>query len=123
MRLKILLAAALLAGASPAVWAHAPKMGANGGPQADAGSFHVEVVPEGNTVQVFLRDHGDKAVQTAGFKGVAIFTIDGKAQRIPLAPAGDNKLSGSATMPIPAAPKGAVQIITPTGSTVQAKFN
>jgi hypothetical protein len=123
MRLKLLLAAALLVGASTTSWAHAPKTGVNGGPQADAGSFHVEVVPQGTTIDVFLRDHGDKAVQTAGFKGVAIFTIDGKAQRIPLAPDGDNKLSGSATVPIPAEPKGAVQITTPTGSTLQAKFN
>jgi hypothetical protein len=121
--MKILLTAALLLGAGTIASAHAPKVGQNGGAQADAGGFHVEVVPQGNTIAVFLRDHGDKAVQTAGFKGVAIFTVDGKAQRIPLAPAGDNKLSGTAEVPLPSAPKGAVQIITPTGSTVQAKFN
>ena len=59
--------------------------------QADAGSFHVEVVPNGTTLQVFLRDHSDKDVATAGFKGTAIFVIDGKPQRIPLTPAGDEQ--------------------------------
>jgi hypothetical protein len=103
--------------------AHAPKLGANGGTQADAGSFHVEIVPQGTTLQVFLRTHADKAVPTDGYKGLAIFVIDGKPQRIPLAPAGENKLTGVSDLAVPSHPKGAVQIITPTGSTMQAKFN
>jgi hypothetical protein len=103
--------------------AHAPKVGAHGGTQADAGSFHVEIVPQGTTLQVFLRDHSDKAVLTDGYKGTAIFVIDGKPQRIPLTSAGENKLTGTSTILIPSEPKGAVQITTPSGSTVQAKFN
>jgi hypothetical protein len=39
-------------------------------------------LPQGTTLQVFLRDHSDKAVMTEGFKGTAIFVIDGKPQRI-----------------------------------------
>ena len=101
--------------------AHAPK-GAHGGVQADAGSFHVEVVPSGTTLQVFLRDHSDQDVATAGYKGTAIFVIDGKPQRIPLTPAGQNKLTGTSPVALPKEPKGAVQITTPAGSTVQAKF-
>ena len=103
--------------------AHAPKVGANGGAQADAGSFHVEILPQGTVLQVFLRDHSDKAVLTDGYKGTAIFVIDGKPQRIPLTSAGENKLTGTSTVSIPSEPKGAVQITTPSGSTVQAKFN
>ena len=103
--------------------AHAPKVGAHGGAQADAGSFHVEVVPQGMTLQVFLRDHSDKDVLTDGYKGTAIFVIDGNPQRIPLTSAGENKLTGTSTVSIPSEPKGAVQITTPSGSTVQAKFN
>jgi hypothetical protein len=123
MTLKAVLAAAVLVAAGTTASAHAPKLGHNGGPQADAGSFHVEVVAQGTTLRIYLRDHGDKAVQTQGYKGVAIFTVDGKAQRIPLAPAGDNTLTGAAPVALPSDPKGAVQITTPTGSTVQAKFN
>ena len=72
--------------------------------------------------QVFLRDHSDKAVTTDGFKGTAIFVIEGKPQRIPLTPAGENRLSGTSSVNLPANPKGAVQITTPSGSTMQAKF-
>ncbi|MGA8294352.1 MAG: hypothetical protein WB820_18055 [Rhodoplanes sp.] len=102
--------------------AHAPKVGHNGGPQADAGSFHVEMVPDGSVLHVYLRDHSDKAISTEGYKGTAVLVIEGKAERISLTPDGENKLKGTAPTPLPAAPKGAVQITTPTGGTVQAKF-
>jgi hypothetical protein len=123
MKLTQIAAMALLITTMSIALAHAPKVGAHGGPQADAGSYHVEVVSQGTTLQVFLRDHSDKAVLTTGYKGTAIFVIDGKPQRIPLAPAGDNKLTGTSAVPIPSEPKGAVQITPPSGSTVQAKFN
>jgi hypothetical protein len=102
--------------------AHAPKVGQNGGPQEDAGSFHVEIVPKGIVLQVYLKDHSDKAVSSNGFKGTAIFVINGKAERITLTPTGENQLKGTSSVDLPAVPKGAVQITTPTGSTVQAKF-
>jgi hypothetical protein len=114
----IITALALPIGAS----AHAPKIGQNGGPQEDAGSFHVEIVPKGTVLQVYLKDQADKAVTSSGFKGTAIFVIDGKAERITLTPAGENQLKGTSSVDLPAEPKGAVQITTPTGSTVQAKF-
>jgi hypothetical protein len=117
----VAIGAALLA-APALVLAHAPKVGANGGVQADAGSFHVELVPNGTTLQVYLRDHSDKDVASAGFKGTAILVVGGKPQRIPLTPAGTNKLTGTSPVALPKEPKGAVQITTPTGSTVQAKF-
>ena len=102
--------------------AHGPKVGQNGGPQEDAGSFHVEVVPKGTLLQIYLKDHSNKVVNTNGFKGTAIFTINGKVERIILTPAGENQLKGTSSVDLPAEPKGAVQITTPTGSTVQAKF-
>jgi hypothetical protein len=123
MKLSQIAAVALLIVTTSIASAHAPKVGANGGAQADAGSFHVEIVPRGTTLQVFLRDHSDKAILTDGYKGTAIFVIDGKPQRIPLTSAGENKLTGTSTVSIPSEPKGAVQIITPSGNTVQAKFN
>jgi hypothetical protein len=122
MYLKTVLIVTALFAAPSIALAHAPKIGANGGAQADAGSFHVEVVPKGTALQVFLRDHSDKDVKTDGFKGTAIFVIDGKPQRIPLTPAGENRLSGTSSVDLPANPKGAVQITTPSGSTLQAKF-
>ena len=102
--------------------AHGPKIGQNGGPQEDAGSFHVEILPQGTVLQVYLKDHSNKTVSSSGFKGTAIFVINGMAERITLTPAGENQLKGVSSVDLPAEPKGAVQITTPTGSTVQAKF-
>ena len=101
MHLKTIVTMAALLAAPSIVLAHGPKIGANGGVQADAGSFHVEVVPKGTNLQVFLRDHSDKAVTTDGFKGTAIFVIEGKPQRISLTPAGENRLSGTASVNLP----------------------
>ena len=121
-RVVSLIVALSLSGAAPS-FAHAPKMGEHAGPQADAGSFHVELIPQGTELLVYLRDHSDKAVSTEGFRGAAIFVIDGKPERITLTAAGGNQLKGASSVNIPSEPKGAVQITTPTGSTVQAKFN
>jgi hypothetical protein len=49
--------------------------------------------------------------------------VDGKAQRIVLSPADGNRLTGTASVPLPANPKGAVQLSLPDGKTAQGKFN
>lgn len=123
MRFSQIGAAILLAASVSAAAAHGPKLGPNGGQQADAGSLHVEVVSKGTNLVVFLRDQADKPVAAEGYKGTAIFVIGGKPQRIPLAPAGENMLSGTAAVAIPSTIKGAVQITTPSGGTAQAKLN
>ncbi len=105
--------AMLLAGAMPSL-AHAPKMGEHGGLQADAGSFHVELVPQSTELLVYLRDHSDKPVSTEGFRGAAIFVIDGKPERITLTPAGGNQLKGASSVNIPSEPKGADVTSPPT---------
>ena len=120
--MKSLWFAAALIVAPSILLAHSPKIGPNGGAQADAGSYHVEVVPKGAILHVFLRDHADKEVKSEGFKGTAIFVVEGKSHRILLTPAGENRLSGTASVDLPTEPKGAVQITIPSGGTVQAKF-
>ncbi len=119
---RIALIALTLCFAASVALAHSSKTGVNGGLQVDAGAYHVEALADGTVLQVWLRNHSDKPVSSAGYKGAAILVIGGKPQRITLAPAGENKLSGTSEMPLPAALKGAVQITAPTGSTVQAKF-
>ena len=114
MQMKFLAAPALVMALFPAD-AHAPKIGIHGGPQVDAGSFHVEIVPQGTVLQVYFRDHSDKVVSTQGWKGIAIFTINGKVQRITLSPGGDNQLKGVSAVEIPAEPKGAVRVTTSSG--------
>lgn len=103
-------------------FAHGSK-GPNGGPQADAGDYHVEVVTKGTGVAVYLVDgKTDKPVDAKGHKGVGNFVVSGKPQRIELSPESGNKLTGTAAVVLPATLKGAVQITLPSGKTVQAKF-
>jgi len=122
MRLAIALVTAALTILPAGSFAHAPKVGENGGAQTDAGNFHVELVAKETNIEVFLRDHSNNAVATAGFKGAAILVIEGKPLRIELSPGGDNRLTGTAPVALPQAPKGAVLITTSTGSTAQGKF-
>jgi hypothetical protein len=120
MNLKSLILASLLVVAAPAA-AHDAEKGPHGGQVVEAGSYHVELVAKDNTVDVFLTGADDKPVSAAGFKGTAILVVGGKAQRIVLEAAGA-KLTGKAGVPLPAQPKGAVQLTAPDGKSASAKF-
>jgi hypothetical protein len=114
------LGASLLAGL-PA-YAHAPKA-AHGGRVSDAGAYHAELVVKDSAIEVFLTGEDDKPIDSKGFKGIAIFNVGGKAERIPLAPSEKNALSGTAAAALPAQPKGAVQFTAPDGRTATARFD
>lgn len=122
MRLKMLVAAAVLTLTIPAL-AHAPKP-RHGGRIVLAGAFHVEMVARDNAVDIHLLDHDDKSVAVKGYKGVAILAVGGKSERIVLEPATDAKLlSGKANGSLPKQLKGVVQITPPDGKVVNAKFD
>ena len=114
------LAAALLA-ALPA-YAHGSKS-LHGGRVSDAGAYHAELVVKDRNVEVFLTSEDDKAIDSKGFKGVAILNVGGKAERITLTPSEKNGLSGTAATALPAQPKGAVQFTAPDGKTATARFD
>lgn len=116
---SIIFAGALLLGG----FAHAHEAtGPNGGRLVDAGNLHVELVASGKSVNVFVTDANDKPVPAADFKGTAVLVVDGKAQRIPLAPAKGNQLTGEAQVAVPGSVKGAVQLQLPGGASVQGRF-
>ena len=115
------LAAAILLVASTAV-AHGPDRGKHGGPQVDAGDYHVEMVAKDTTLAIYVSNDKDQPVDAKGFKATGLFVVGGKAQRIELKHEVENKLSGSSPVALPAKLKGAVQILLPGGKTVQAKF-
>lgn len=117
----LLIALAIALTALPAA-AHEAANGPNGGRIADAGSYHVELVARGDALEAFLTDSGEKPVAPAGFKGTALLVVDGKPQRITLAPEGA-RLAGKSPVPLPASPKGAVQLTSPDGKTASARFN
>jgi len=114
------LAVALFAALS--AHAHDAK-GQHGGRIADAGSYHVELVAKDKAIEIFLIGENDKPVNPAGFKGVAIFTVGGKAERITLSPSEKQMLSGTAATALPSNPKGAVQLTAPDGKTATARFD
>src|SRR5215207_6211000 len=120
MKRLLILAAALLVSAS--AYAHGPAKGPNGGPQVDAGDFHVEMVSKETSLAVYISDKTDKPVDAKGSKGTGIFVVAGKPLRIELKPESANKLTGTASVPLPANLKGAVQITLPDGKSFQAKF-
>jgi hypothetical protein len=106
---------------SQPVLAHEAK-GPNGGAMVDAGAFHVELTVKGQAVDVFVSDASQKPVTIDGAKGTAILIVGGKPVRVTLTAASGNRLSGTATAPLSAAPKGAVQIQLPNGTSLQGKF-
>lgn len=116
------LALALALATAPA-FAHEPRKGPNGGDLVDAGSFHIEVIGKGTSIEVLVSDATDKALPATGFKALAIMVIDGKTQRIQLEPAADGKkLVGTAPAPLTSV-KGAVQLTSPDGKTATGRIN
>jgi hypothetical protein len=94
----------------------------HGGQAVEAGDYHLEWVSKGDFVEVYLTDHDNKAIGSTGHKGIAIILVDGKTQRIPLAPDGQNRLSGKASNSLPTSVKGVVQVTQPNGKTAQGKL-
>ena len=121
MKFRYLTLGIALLAALPAS-AHEPKA-SHGGRLAEAGPYHVELVAKDTTIEVFLIGENDKPVDPKGFKGVAIFNLGGKAERITLAPSEKSSLSGTAVTALPANPKGAVQLTAPDGKTATARFD
>jgi hypothetical protein len=122
MKFTIVRLASMLLTALPAT-AHEIEKGPNGGRVVEAGANHVELVVKDNAVNVFVTDASEKPVSINGFKGVAIFTISGKAQRIMLEPKEGARLSGTSPVALPAEPAGVVQITAPDGKTAQGRFH
>lgn len=121
MTLKALVLTAVLTCAFPA-FAHESK-GPNGGRVTDVGAYHVELVARQNIVELFVSDSKDKPVPTAGFKALAILVVEGKPQRIALEQGEQGRLTGQASVTVPSAPKGVVQLTSPDGKTAQARFD
>ena len=122
MKLKIVTLAVMLFIAH-ASWAHEVSKGPNGGRVVEAGPYHVEMVVQEKAVNVFLTDANDKSIGVTGFKGIAILTISGKAQRIVLEPKDATRLSGASPVALPTEPNGVVQLTGPDGKTAQGRFH
>jgi hypothetical protein len=103
--------------------AHEPRKGPNGGALVDAGSYHIEVIGAGTTIDVLVSDATDKPLPATGFKALAIIVIDGKTQRIQLEPTTDGKkLTGTAPAALSTV-RGAVQLTDKDGKTATGRVN
>jgi len=121
MTLKSFAVGVALLAAMPA-YAHEAKS-PHGGRLAVAGAYHAELVAKDKAIEIFLTNESDKPVDTKGFKGVAIFSLGGKAERITLVPSERGALSGAAAADLPPVLKGAVQLTAPDGKTATARFD
>lgn len=121
---RLLLAALLGLSLASQALAHDPRPGPNGGLKVDAGArHHAELVSNGTPqVVVFLYDANDQPVAAQGYRANAILVVGGATQRFALQPGEGNRLVGTASVPVPAGTKGAVQITGPDGATAQARF-
>ncbi len=116
------LAFALSLLAAPS-FAHEPRKGPNGGDLVDAGSYHIEVIGRGTIIEVLVSDATDRPLPATGFKAVAIVVVDGKTQRIVLAPTADGqRLIGTAPAALTSI-KGAVQLTDKEGKTGTGRVN
>ena len=89
----------------------------------EAGAHHVELVLNDKAVQVFVTNSADKPVSVTGFKGLAILTVSGKAQRIALEPKESTHLSATAPVQLPSNVEGVVQLTGPDGKIAQGRFH
>lgn len=103
---------------STAAIAHEDHIGPNGGYTKHLGSVSVEVVTDGATVRVHVRDEQTEVpIDLAGAKGRAVVLAGGKTESVALA-LDKSVLTGRAKQPIPADAKVAVSLQIPGRSNV-----
>lgn len=66
--------------------------GSHGGQVRMAEMFHFEVVVKDREFQVWVTDHGDKAISTEGANGVATLLLGTEKVTVNLTPDGENRL-------------------------------
>lgn len=92
----------------------------HGGQVRMAGPYHLEWMPQPQGVLVYVTDHGDTPIPTAGWTAQLVTLNAGKKTRIVLKPAGANTLRGSGSV---AASAQAVLTVTPkAGEDYSARF-
>ncbi len=124
MKLSSLLIAAALSTTPAMAFAHGPSVGPHGGPVADAGSYHAELVLQGNDIVLYVTDGSDKPVDVTGAKAEATILANKQTQKVTLEPAGANTLKGPANL---SATHDGVKVVTaltmPGQKPVQARFD
>ena len=121
--LKIILAAALFAATPIIASAHgAPPAAAHGGQVAEDSSENwVELVIEGDRLEVYVLDEAKAPVPSAKLTGKATVLVGGKSQSVALAPGSANDLTGKLD-PAATGKVTAVLSLTVGGKPTQARI-
>ncbi|SMH61568.1 hypothetical protein [Azospirillum agricola] len=124
MKFVQLLVSAVLFAAPASALAHGPSVGPHGGPVADAGAYHAELIVQGSEVVLYVTDGSDKPVDVTGAKAEATILANKQTQKVVLEPAGDNTLKGKANLTeTPDGIKVVTALTMPGQKPVQARFD
>jgi hypothetical protein len=93
----------------------------NGGQVRMAGPYHFELVLGTNELSVYLSDHGNTPVPSAGVSG-SVILLSGGRTTLDLNPVGDNRLTGQGTFATTQDMKAVVLLTFPDGNAWQARF-
>jgi hypothetical protein len=93
----------------------------HGGQVRMAGPYHLELMPQqSGEVLVYVTDHGDTAIPTAGWTAQVVSLSGGKKTRIALKPAGANTLRGKGS--VPAGAQLVLSVVPKAGEEYSARF-
>lgn len=94
----------------------------HGGQVRMSGPYHLELVVAADSLQVYITDHADNGIPTAGWTGQAIVLAGGKKSYLELKPAGDNLLQAAASFPDMSDMKAVVMVQPKAGEEYAARF-
>jgi hypothetical protein len=89
--------------------------GAHGGQIRMAGPYHFEVVATPGEILVYVTDHGDTPIETAGASAVVVVQTGNTRTEIQLEPAGENVLRGSGKFKLSKSSTAELEVTMPDG--------
>jgi hypothetical protein len=96
--------------------------GPHGGQTRMAGPYHLELVAGKDELTLYVSDHANVAIESAGGSAKAILTSGKKRYVIVLMPAGENVLKGSGEFKLTRSTNVSMLIKLPAGEPQRAQF-
>jgi hypothetical protein len=122
MKLKALIAAAILLSSARPILAHDIEQGPNGGQIVETKGHHVEFTTKDDAITLYLTDENDQPLTSKGATGRVIIQSNGAVVTVDLAPAEPNLLTAKANAPLSTGTKVVVSAKLADGHDVQARF-
>lgn len=123
MKIRIvLLAIAVLLGASPVAFADGEHKAKYGGVMTVVKDVEYELVAKPDAITIFIDDHGKK-VSTKGSTGKLTLLTGADKSEVTLTPVGENGLEARGPMKVGAGTKAVATISLPGKTAVSARFD